>query len=66
MNEMNPYVWRQRREDLMREAERGRLARAPRADRKRRTSVLAWELERLWGLLLKSFRRLGSRKGGRP
>ena len=48
MNEiMNPYVWRQRREDTMREAERDRLFRALRADRKKstnRTFSLAWDL----------------------
>jgi hypothetical protein len=70
MNEiMNPCVWRQRREDTMREAERDRLFRALRADRKKstnRTFSLAWELRRMAGLLLKSFRRLESRKGARP
>lgn len=62
---MNPYLWRQRREDIIRKAKRDRLLRALRADRKRRTFLLAWELERLSGLLLKSLRRQGSRKGGR-
>jgi hypothetical protein len=61
MNEiMNPYVWRLRREDTMREAERDRLVRALRADRKKRTTrtfLLAWELRRMAGLLLKSLRR---------
>lgn len=67
MNEiMNPYLWRQRREDIMRAAERDRLVRALRADRKGRAFLLAWELERLSGLLQKSFRRLESRKRGRP
>jgi hypothetical protein len=70
MNEiMNPYVWRQRREDTMREAEQARLVRSLRADRKKRTTrtfSLAWELRRMAGLLLKSFRRLESRKGVRP
>jgi hypothetical protein len=67
MNEMmNPYVWRQRREDTMREAQRDRLARALRADRNKRTFSLAWELGRMAGLLLKFFRRLESRIGARP
>ena len=62
---MNPYVWRQRREDTMREVERNRPARALRADRKKRTFSLAWELGRMAGLLLKFFRRLESRNGMR-
>jgi hypothetical protein len=62
---MNPYVWRQRREDTMREAERNRLARALRADHKKRAFSLAWELGRMAGLLLKFFRRLESRHGMR-
>jgi hypothetical protein len=67
MNEiMNTYVWRQRREDVMREAERDRLVRTLRAERKKRTFSLAWELRRMAELLLKSFRRLVSRKGARP
>jgi hypothetical protein len=67
MNEMmNPYVWRERRADTMREAERNRLARALRADRKKRTFSLAWELRRMAGLLLKFFRRLESKIGARP
>jgi hypothetical protein len=70
MNEiMNPYVWRQRRGDTMRESERDRLVRALRADRKKRiirTFLLAWELRRMAGLLLKSLRRQESRKGARP
>jgi hypothetical protein len=67
MNEvMNPYLWRQHREDIIRQAGRDRLVRALRADRKRRTFLWTWELERLSGLLLKSLRRQGSRKGGHP
>jgi hypothetical protein len=66
MNEMvNPYVWRQRREDTMREVEQNRLAGALRAGRKRRTSSLVWDLGRMAGLLLKYFRRLESRNGMR-
>jgi hypothetical protein len=63
---MNPYVWRQRREDTIREAERNRLARGLRAERKRCTFSLAWELGRIAGLLLKYVRRLESRDGARP
>ena len=67
MNEMmNPYLWRQRREDAMREAERDRPARTLRADRKKYTFSPTWELRRMAGLLLKSLRRLESGKGGRP
>ena len=65
---MNPYVWRQRREGTLREAERNRLARALRADRKRRTNRpfwLRWELGRMAGLVLKFLGRLKSRKGDR-
>jgi hypothetical protein len=65
MNEiMNPYVWRQRREETMQDAERDRLIRALLADRKKRTNrtfLLAWELRRMAGLLSKSFRKLESR-----
>ena len=63
---MNPYVWRQRREDTMREAERNGQARALRAERKKRLFSLRWELGRMAGLLLKYFRRLESRNGTRP
>ena len=52
---MNPYVWRQRREDTLREAER-----------KRRTFSVMWELGRMAGLLLKYFRRLEARNRARP
>ena len=69
MNEiMNPYVWRQRREETMRDAEQARLVRALRADRKKRanrTFELAWELRRMAGLLRKASRRLESRRGAR-
>jgi hypothetical protein len=70
MNEItNPYVWRQRREETMQDAERDRLVRALLADRKKRnkrTFSLAWELRRMAGLLLKSFRRLESKDRARP
>ena len=65
MNEiMNPYVWRQRREETMQDAERDHPVRTLLTDRKKstnRTFSLAWELRRMAGLLLKSFRRLESR-----
>ena len=66
MSDMNPYVWRQRREDAMREAERNRVAKMLRSQRKRRTLSLGWELGRMAGLLLKLNRRLVSRKEVRP
>ena len=67
MNEMmNYYIWRQRREDMMREVQRDRLNKALRADRNKRTFSLAWELRRMAGLLLKFFRRLVTRSGARP
>lgn len=66
MNEMNPYAWRQRREDAMREAERNRLARALRAERKTHAFSPAWELRRVAGLLLKLLWKLESRNGGSP
>ena len=69
MNEiMNPYVWRQRREDTMREVHRDRLARFLRVEREKRTTrtcSLAWEMRRMAGLLLKFLRKLESRKGAR-
>jgi hypothetical protein len=69
MNEMmTPYVWRQHREDMMREAERDRLARIMREDGKKRadrTFLLRWELGRMAGLLRKFFGRLESRKRAR-
>jgi hypothetical protein len=66
---MNPYVWRQHREDMMREAERDRLARSMREDGKKRadrTFLLRWELGRMAGFLPKFFRRLKARKGASP
>ena len=70
MNEiMNSCVWRQRREDTMREVDRDRLARSLRAEREKRTNrtfSLAWEMRRMAGLLLKFLRKLESRKGARP
>ncbi len=56
-------IWKQRREEMMREVEQNRLATALRESRKRRgaegrVSSLAWELERGAGRLLKLLRSL--------
>jgi hypothetical protein len=49
-------TWRQRSEDLRREAETWRLARALRSPRRYRWfPVLWWELSRYGGRVLKSF-----------
>jgi hypothetical protein len=51
---------KQRRKELLREAELGRLAKALRAARSRRTgpgSALVWEMKRYAGGLLKFVRR---------
>jgi hypothetical protein len=56
---MDQLASRQCREELLREAGRGRVAGALPADRKRRRDLtLAWELERVAGRLLKPLRRL--------
>jgi hypothetical protein len=66
VQEMMDYrIWRQRHEELLREAEMSRRARALRVARKRsadRRSTLAWEIQRQAGRLLKSLRIL--RKAG--
>ena len=55
---MDPQVWRQCREEMLSQAERGRVAGALPADCKRRPDrTLAWELQRVAGLLLKLLRR---------
>jgi hypothetical protein len=63
---MDYRIWEQRREEMMREAEQSRLARALRNPPKRhgssRASRLAWELERIAGRLRKLSRTL--RKAG--
>jgi hypothetical protein len=55
-------VWKQRREEMMREVERSRLERASRDSRKRRgpgrVSSPLWELKRIVGRLLKLLRNL--------
>jgi hypothetical protein len=55
---MDPQAFRHRREEMLREAERGRMVGTLPADRKRdRDLTLAWELERVAGRLLKPLRR---------
>ena len=66
---MDFETWKQRREEMMREAQQNRLARALRESRKRggagRASPLVWELKRGAGRLRKLLRSLGpARKGG--
>lgn len=58
LNELQ--VWRQRREELLREAEMNRLARTARPDRKKPgwITVLGWELQRYGGRISKLFRAL--------
>ncbi len=55
-------AWKQHREELMREVEQNRLAKALRDSRKRRGSGRAssplWELKRIVGRLLKLLRSL--------
>jgi hypothetical protein len=59
---MDFQIWEQRREEMMREVEQDRLARALRDSRKRRGSgrvfALAWELMRIAGRLRKILRTL--------
>ena len=62
---MDYRIWRQRHEELLREAELSRRAKVLREARKRgagRGSPLAWEIKRHAGRLLKSLRTL--RKAG--
>ena len=57
---MESRIWKQRREELLREVERNRLVKTLRATRKRRTgreSALVWEMKRHAGGLLKLLRR---------
>ena len=53
-------IWKQRREEMLREAEQNRLAKALRDPRKRRgpgrTSSLSWELRRATGRIRKLLR----------
>ena len=61
MKQMMDYeLWKQRREEMLREAEMNHLAKALRASRKRRTghrSALAWEMKRQAGRLFKRLRK---------
>ena len=60
---MDSRIWKQRREEIVREAEQNRLAKALRRSRKRRgsrrVSALAWELNRAAGRLRKLLRKVG-------
>ena len=53
-------MWKQRQEEMVREARQYRLAKALRNDRKRggavRSSVLEWDLKSIAGRLLKGLR----------
>ena len=72
MREMMDFqIWKQRREEMMREAEQNRLAKALRDSRKRRgsgkVSALAWELKRIAGSLrklLRTSRKVGQERKG--
>jgi hypothetical protein len=59
---MDFHIWKQRREEMMREVEQNRLAKALGGSRKRRSSgrvsSLAWELNRAAGRLRKLSRTL--------
>ena len=59
---MDFQTWKQRHEEMMREAEQSRLANALRDSRKRRgsgrVSALAWELNRAAGRLRKLLKYL--------
>ncbi|CAN5691298.1 hypothetical protein BH24ACT22_BH24ACT22_13150 [soil metagenome] len=54
------YVWRQRREELLKEAQMNRLAKAlrPHRSRRRPLPILLWELKRYGGRLSKLLRDL--------
>lgn len=58
---MDYRYWKQHQEELLREAERRRLARALRAARERRAGrawFVFWEIRRFAGRLLKSLKTL--------
>jgi hypothetical protein len=58
---MDSHIWKQRREDMLREVGRNRLVKALRATRRRRAgrrSALVWEMKRYAGGLLKLLRAL--------
>jgi hypothetical protein len=57
---MDCRIWKQRREEMLREVEGNRRAKALRAVRKRghgRRSTLVWEMKRQAGRLLKLLRK---------
>ena len=54
---MDPQALRQRREEMLREAETSRVGALPADRNRRRDLTLAWELERVAGRVLKSLRR---------
>ena len=63
---MDYRIWKQRREEMVREVERNRTVKALRATRKRRTgrrSALVWEIKRQAGRLLKLLRTTLSNAG---
>jgi hypothetical protein len=65
--EMDFQLWKERREELLREAELRRQAKALRAARKRRdgrSSALVWEMKRYAGSLLKVLKRSLRNAGG--
>ena len=58
---MDYQLWKQRREETLREVERNRLVKALRATRRRRTgqrSALVWEMKRQAGRLSKFLRKV--------
>ncbi len=58
---MDSRIWKQRREEVMREVQLNRLAKRLRATGKRRTgrrSAVVWEMKRHAGGLLKFLRRI--------
>jgi hypothetical protein len=58
---MDSQLWKQRRQEMLREVERNRLVKALRATRSRRTgrrTALAWEMKRQAGRLFKFLRKV--------
>lgn len=54
---LDPQAFRQRREEMLREAKSSRAGALPADRNRRRDLTLAWELERVAGRLLKPLRR---------
>jgi hypothetical protein len=54
---LDPQAFRQRREEMLREAKSSRVGALPADRNRRRDLTLAWELERVAGRLLKPLRR---------